>query len=68
MRVIHVWNFSDVILGGVVFSEMIDCLCADMFTKSLLSSRFSWWASYYSSVTLSFLKECGYLHKFSCRR
>ena len=25
---------------------MIDGLCADMFTKSLLSSRFSWWASY----------------------
>ena len=59
------YSFSE---ARIVFSEMIDGLCADMFTKSLLSSRFSWWASYCSSVTLSFLKECGYLHKFSCRR
>ena len=37
------YSFSE---ARIVFSEMIDGLCADMFTKSLLSSRFSWWASY----------------------
>ena len=30
----------------IVFSEMIDGICADMFSKGLLSSRFTWWASY----------------------
>lgn len=29
-----------------VFAEMIDVLCADMFTKDLLSPAFSWWVSY----------------------
>lgn len=29
-----------------VFYEMIDCLCADMFSKSLVSQRFTWWVSY----------------------
>ena len=30
----------------IVFSEMIDGLCADMYQKKLLSSSFSWWVSY----------------------
>ena len=29
-----------------VLAEMIDCLCADLFSKSLISSRFTWWVSY----------------------
>ena len=29
-----------------VFSEMIDNICGDMFFKSVLSSRFTWWVSY----------------------
>lgn len=38
----------------VVFSEMIDGLCADMFCKCLLAGKFSWWVSYdYKS-----LEEC----------
>ena len=37
-----------------VFSEMIDGICSDMFLKSLVSSRFTWWVSYdYKS-----LEEC----------
>ena len=30
----------------VVFSEMIDSLCADMFMKKLAAAGFSWWVSY----------------------
>ena len=30
----------------IVFSEMIDGLCADMFCKGLVTGRFSWWVSY----------------------
>ncbi len=30
----------------LVFSEMIDGLCADMFVKGLLAPSFSWWVSY----------------------
>ena len=30
----------------LVFSEMIDTLCSDMFSKSALSSVFTWWVSY----------------------
>jgi len=30
----------------IVFSEMIDVLCADMFEKKLLSSVFTWWVCY----------------------
>ncbi len=30
----------------IVFSEMIDGICSDMFRKSVLSSRFTWWVSY----------------------
>ncbi|MBR4343495.1 MAG: DNA methylase [Lachnospiraceae bacterium] len=29
-----------------VFSEMIDGLCADMFSQSIISPKFSWWVSY----------------------
>ena len=29
-----------------VFSEMIDGLCGDMFSKALVASRFTWWVSY----------------------
>ena len=29
-----------------VFSEMIDGLCADMFAKTLIAPRFTWWVSY----------------------
>ena len=29
-----------------VFSEMIDSLCADLFSKRLVSPHFSWWVSY----------------------
>ena len=29
-----------------VFSEMIDGLCSDMFSKTLVAPRFSWWVSY----------------------
>ena len=30
----------------IVFKEMIDILCCDMFKKNLISSRFTWWISY----------------------
>ena len=30
----------------LVFSEMIDALCADLFEKKLLSPAFVWWVSY----------------------
>ena len=30
----------------LVLSEMIDDLCADMFDKHLVSSKFTWWVSY----------------------
>ena len=30
----------------IVFSEMIDGLCADLFRKMLAAPRFSWWVSY----------------------
>ena len=30
----------------IVFSEMIDVLCAEMFQKQVFSSTFTWWASY----------------------
>ena len=30
----------------VVFSEMIDSLCGDMFAKTLIAPKFSWWVSY----------------------
>ena len=30
----------------VVLSEMIDGLCADMFDKHLVASKFTWWVSY----------------------
>ena len=34
-----------------VFSEMIDTLCADMFAKTLVAPKFSWWVSYdYNSL------------------
>ena len=37
-----------------VFQEMIDSLCADMFSKNLVAPKFSWWVSYdYKS-----LEEC----------
>ena len=29
-----------------VFSEMIDSLCADLFSKRLVAPHFSWWVSY----------------------
>ncbi len=29
-----------------VFQEMIDSLCGDMYAKSVISARFSWWVSY----------------------
>ena len=29
-----------------VFYEMIDSLCSDMFSRSLVSRRFTWWVSY----------------------
>ena len=29
-----------------VLSEMIDCLCVEMFGKTLVSRRFTWWVSY----------------------
>ena len=29
-----------------VLAEMIDVLCADMFGKTLISQRYSWWVSY----------------------
>ena len=29
-----------------VLYEMIDCLCADMFSKSLIARTFTWWVSY----------------------
>ena len=29
-----------------VLTEMIDSLCADMFSKTLVAPRFSWWVSY----------------------
>ena len=38
----------------LVFSEMIDSLCGDMFSKSVIAPRFTWWVSYdYKS-----LEEC----------
>lgn len=30
----------------IVFEEMIDVLCCDMYRKNLVSSRFTWWVSY----------------------
>ena len=30
----------------VVLSEMIDNLCADLFSKTLIAPRFTWWVSY----------------------
>lgn len=30
----------------IVFKEMIDVLCCDMYKKNLVSSRFTWWISY----------------------
>lgn len=30
----------------IVFLEMIDLLCADMFSKNLVSPSFTWWVSY----------------------
>ncbi len=30
----------------IVFSEMIDGICGELFLKSLLTSRFTWWVSY----------------------
>ena len=30
----------------LVLSEMLEVLCADMFSKNLISSSFTWWASY----------------------
>ncbi len=30
----------------IVFAEMIDVLCSDMYKKNLISSRFTWWVSY----------------------
>ncbi len=30
----------------IVFMEMIDILCCDMYKKDLVSSRFTWWVSY----------------------
>ena len=30
----------------IVFQEMIDTLCTDLFAKALASPRFSWWVSY----------------------
>ena len=30
----------------LVFAEMIDGLCADLFSKTLVASRFGWWVSY----------------------
>ncbi len=30
----------------IVLREMIDILCCDMYKKSLVSSRFTWWISY----------------------
>ena len=29
-----------------VLSEMIDALCSDMFSKTLISPKFTWWVSY----------------------
>ncbi len=29
-----------------VLAEMIDVLCADLFSKTLISQRFAWWVSY----------------------
>ena len=37
------YRFSE---ARLVFSEMIDALCADMFVKKLLSPVFTWWVSY----------------------
>lgn len=30
----------------LVLSEMIDSLCADMFSKTLIAQKFTWWVSY----------------------
>ena len=30
----------------IVLSEMIDNLCADMFSKTLIAPKFTWWVSY----------------------
>ena len=30
----------------IVFQEMIDVLCADLFSKNLVSNTFTWWISY----------------------
>ncbi len=38
----------------IIFQEMIDVLCADLFSKNLISRVFTWWVSYdYKS-----LEEC----------
>ena len=38
----------------IVFQEMVDVLCADLFSKNLISKVFTWWISYdYKS-----LEEC----------
>ena len=29
-----------------VLTEMVDCLCADMFSKTLIAPKFTWWVSY----------------------
>ena len=30
----------------IVLSEMIDTMCADMFSKTLIAPKFTWWVSY----------------------
>ena len=30
----------------IIFKEMIDILCCDMYKKNLVSSKFTWWVSY----------------------
>ncbi len=30
----------------IVFTEMVDVLCAEMFTKNIVSDGFTWWVSY----------------------
>ena len=37
------YGFSE---ARLVFSEMIEVLCADMFSKGVVSPLFTWWASY----------------------
>lgn len=38
----------------IVFQEMIDGLCGDMFAKSVIAPRFTWWVSY----DFKSLEEC----------